>query len=640
MSARLQQQEVPSITQGKFAEAVRRYQAGQLKEAESLYRQILTVDPDHANTLHLLGVVAFELGRPGEAAALMGRALTLAPSDAPYRAEVHNNLGVALQAVGRLEEALAVHQRALELVPGYASGHLNYGNVLMKLGRFEEALCAYRTAIALRSDHAAAHFAHGNALLQLQRFVEAHDAYRDALKLNPESAEAHNNLGIALSKLRRSHEAVTAYRRALELKSDYAEARYNLGGALSDLGLSEDALAAYEAAAGLRKHRFAEPLANKALLLIEAGQLDQSRESIDQALAVNPDSALVWQLRSQTKFFAPGDPDIETLEALNASAETRRISLEDRIRLEFALGKVWMDVGDAERAFKHLDRANRLKRSTFDYDAAATDRWLALIAECFTFPLMQGSGGQGHPSEMPVFIVGMPRSGTTLVEQILASHPEIHGAGELEALPELVHSLPTGYPQVISELPPGELARLGREYERRVCALGPVRRRVVDKMPSNFCHAGLIHLILPQARIIHCHRNAADTCLSCYTKEFRGDIRFAYDQRELGLFYRGYESLMAHWRKLLPPECLIEVEYEDVVSDLEVQARRLVAFCGLDWSEACLNFQDTPRQVKTLSAAQVREPIYRSSVGRWRPFAPHMGPLLATLGFDSCAPLA
>jgi hypothetical protein len=231
----------------------------------------------------------------------------------------------------------------------------------------------------------------------------------------------------------------------------------------------------------------------------------------------------------------------------------------------------------------------------------------------------------------------MPRSGTTLTEQILASHPKVHGAGELTALQRMLNSVAgpdrklLGYPQMMSALLPQDLATLGRAYVERLAALAQGKPRVVDKMPANFQFAGLVHLMLPNARIIHCRRDPIDVCLSCYSKNFSERKDFAYDLRELGLYYRAYEALMAHWRGLLPPERFIEVDYEAVVDDLEGQARRLVAFCGLDWDEACLDFHQTSRQVRTASVNQVRRPIYRSSLARWKPYEHHLAPLIEAL---------
>jgi hypothetical protein len=246
--------------------------------------------------------------------------------------------------------------------------------------------------------------------------------------------------------------------------------------------------------------------------------------------------------------------------------------------------------------------------------------------------------GIGAVSDLPVFIVGMPRSGTTLIEQIVASHPDVTGAGELSALRHVVdaHGM---FPEWLAALSdgPGEAAarvleQLGRDYLARTVPLARGGARLVDKMPGNFALAGLIALMLPGARIIHTRRDAVDTCLSCYTKLFGGDQPFTYDQAELGRFYRAYERLMAHWRALLPPERFIEVDYEAVVDNVEYEARRLIEFLGLPWSDACLNFHQDRRVVRTASANQVRRPIYGTSRGRWRAYAAYLGPLLGALG--------
>jgi hypothetical protein len=235
---------------------------------------------------------------------------------------------------------------------------------------------------------------------------------------------------------------------------------------------------------------------------------------------------------------------------------------------------------------------------------------------------------------MPIFVLGMPRSGTTLIEQILASHPEIQGAGELRVLQRISDSL-GNYPDAVTRLTQPELARLGVAYLAQIRPFAAGRAHVVDKMPANFLLVGLIHLILPNARIIHCRRNAVDTCLSCYTKLFGGEQTFAYDLRELGLFNRAYQKLMNHWGGLLPPDRFFEVDYEAVIENLEGEARRLTAFLGLPWDEACLTFYEAKRPVRTASVNQVRQPIYRSSVGRWKSYAAQLRPLLEALGIDA-----
>ncbi|HEX4095708.1 MAG TPA: sulfotransferase, partial [Caulobacteraceae bacterium] len=288
--------------------------------------------------------------------------------------------------------------------------------------------------------------------------------------------------------------------------------------------------------------------------------------------------------------------------------------------------------GDPGRAFAHLDQGNRLQRSRLDFDL---DEHLAAplaMARAFDADTIQRLAGAGDPTERPVFIIGMPRSGTTLVEQILASHPRVHGAGELPLMGQLAVRLPRAGDGLIEALSPGELARLGGEHAARLEALAPEAARITDKLPGNFLFAGLIHLMLPNARIIHCVRDPLDTCFSCYETRFAEGNAFAYDQRELGLHYRAYAQLMEHWRTVLPPDRFTEVRYENVVADLETQARRLLTFCGLDWDESCLDFHQTRRNIWTASAAQVRRPLYGSSVGRARAYEAWLGPLIEALG--------
>jgi len=594
-------QEAPTPVVERCAEALRHHRAGRCEEAERIYREILSVAPGHADSLQLLGALANDAGRYDEAIELIGRAL----KHVPAHAVAHHNLGVALFGLGRTEEAIAAYQGALQLQPGRAATHYTLANAWLRSGRAEEAVGAYHRALALQPDY----------------------------------PRAWNNLGNALSRLGRWEEAVDAYRKALELEPGKVDTANNLANALRESGRPEQALVFYDRAASLREPGVGCPLANKALLLMEMGDTGGARAAVAQALAINPHSVPAWHIHGLLKKFTRADADLAVLETLLAAADERRLSIDDRILLQFTLGKAWLEAGDAERAFAHLDSGNRLKRSTIDYDDALACERIAAIVDSFTPQLLQKLSGVGHPSEAPVFVLGMPRSGTTLVEQILASHPEVHGAGELRVLRQLVpgvassegYPYPPLYPPLLAQLSPAELIRLGREYESRAWAPNPGKRRVIDKMPANFLYAGFIHAILPNARIIHCRRDAMDTCLSCYIRAFGGDIAFAYDLRELGLYYRHYEVIMAHWRAILPSERYIEVRYEDVVADLEREARRLVAFCGLQWNDGCLAFHQTHRVVRTASAYEVRRPIYRSSVGRWRPYARHLGPLFDAL---------
>jgi hypothetical protein len=288
-----------------------------------------------------------------------------------------------------------------------------------------------------------------------------------------------------------------------------------------------------------------------------------------------------------------------------------------------------------------MRKGNELKRRRIDYDEVRALGVLDRVRSVFDRRLLAARQGGGYPSSLPVFVVGMPRSGTTLVEQILASHPEVHGAGELPDLNRLVERLRNAagaaflYPEDAPALAAERLREFGETYVEGLRGRAPGATRVTDKMPGNFLLLGLIHLALPGASIIHVTRDPRDTCLSCYSKLFTAEQNFAYDLGELGRYYSKYSQLMAHWQDVLPEGRILSIRYEDVIADLEGEARRIISHCGLAWDERCLAFHKTERPVKTASATQVRRPIYRSAVGRWQLYEEHLGPLLAALGVSA-----
>lgn len=528
---------------------------------------------------------------------------------------------------GELGPAEALYREVLARDPKNFDSLRLLGLIAAQTGRNEEAADLIGRAVAINAGVAETHNHLGVVLQRLGRLEDAAGAYERATALNPRLAEAHNNLGAARRKLGQLDAAVEAYGRAIALKPDYAEAHNNLGVALRELGRSEDAARALEAAVAHRPG-YAKALINLGVALQELGRKDEALDALDKALALDPSSATAWHARSDLKRFTAGDPDLSSMEALLADSSED----DQRIPLAFALGKAWLDAGEIDRAFDRFDAGNAAKRASFAYDVQADADLFERIAAAFSAHAVSATGG--YASKLPVFVVGLPRSGTTLVEQILASHPQVRGAGELGALEGVVQDAlgEGGFPERAATLSQTEAEALGRAYVAQIELLAQGRLRVVDKMPSNFRYAGLIHRILPQARIIHCRRDPVDTGLSCYTKLFTGRQPFAYDLGEFARYYGAYDQLMAHWRAVLPPDCFIEAPYEDVVADLETEARRLVAFCGLDWDRTCLDFHATPRSVRTASAAQVRRPIYASSVGRWKPYTHRLAPLIDALG--------
>ncbi len=310
--------------------------------------------------------------------------------------------------------------------------------------------------------------------------------------------------------------------------------------------------------------------------------------------------------------------------------------------LHFALGKCYDDSGDYDKAFPHFMAGCKMKRAKLTYDPANAERQFAGLMEIFdqaAIDRLRGSGDPpGDPSGVPVFVLGMPRSGTTLTEQIIASHPDVYGAGELHDLLRIAErniggaTTPVSFPDNLRALDRQTLTAWGAEYVAGLKQRAPDAKRITDKMPANFFAVGLIHLMLPNAKIIHVNRNPVDTCLSCFTRLFNRKQEHTYDLAELGQYYVHYARLMDHWRKVLPAGAFLDVQYEDIVADQEAQARRLIAYCGLEWNDACLDFHNTKRSIRTASVTQVRQPIYTSSVERWRHYEKFLGPLLDALG--------
>jgi len=601
--------------QEQFAVAVGLHRAGRLAEAEKAYRLILRRDPDHADSLHLLGVLALQAGYFDDARQWIGAALARNGGSADY----HDSLGDISRLQGRMAEAAGSFLRAMLLRPEAAEGWNRLGLALHAAGRQGEAAAVLRRGVALAPDSAPAHNNLGLILGD-----GGAESFRRALLCAPGLAEAHVNLGLLQAGQGRRAAALVPLRRALALRPQAAESWYALGN-LDETG-AEDRLAACRATL-VCDPGYGRALNLAGLTLVERGDLAGAIRCYRRALACGPDPAIYANLADVIRF-APGDEDLAAMERLADPAVP--LTAEGRIALHFALGKAYGDCGDGGKAFGHYQEANRRKRSLLAYDESAELTMMDRVRRAFHGDLFAGLAGRGDPSAAPVFILGMPRSGSTLIEQILASHPKVKGGGERPDFPELLGQI--GYPEPVAALPADGYRALGAAYVERVRGAAPDAVRITDKLPGNFLHAGAIHLALPNARIIHSRRDPADTCISCFTTLFRGEhLPHTYDLAELGRYYRAYARLMEHWRAVLPQAVFLEVDYERMIEDPEGQTRRILAHCGLDWDPACLSFHQTRREVRTASAAQVRRPIYAGSVGRWRLYGDLLAPLLTEL---------
>lgn len=571
------------------------FDAGRHAELEIQARSLLERHPHSGIVWKLFGSALHAQGK--DCLPALRKATELLPDDAL----AHYNLGNILGERGFLAEAEASYRRALRIRPDFAEAHSNLGMTLHELGRLSEAEASYRRALQIRTDLPETSCNLGNTLRELERFSDAEFCYRWALRHRPDFAEAHCNLGNALRDQGRPTEAETCYRRALQIKPDYAEAHCNLGN-----------------------------------ILLETGSMDEAESSIRRALEIRPDSV---EARASLVFAGkvkPGDENLAALIKLDAAAQngTKPLSGKDAVFLHFALGKGHDDCKEYERAFPHFLEGCRLKRATLDYDPDSTARYFSSIMSNHDAATIKRLRGGGDPSRLPIFVLGMPRSGTTLTEQIISSHPEVYGAGELPDLLSIAQKKidSTTFPDNLRLFDQELLASRGAEYAASLQRHAPDARRITDKMPANFQAVGLIHLMLPNAKIIHVNRNPVDTCLSCFTTLFRSGQAYTYDLTELGRYYVGYARLMEHWRKVLPHGAFLDVRYEDIVADQETQSRRLIEYCGLEWNDACLDFHRSRRAVRTASVAQVRQPLYKSSLERWRNYEKFLGSLLDALG--------
>lgn len=504
----------------------------------------------------------------------------------------------------------------------------------------ERALALCRRALALDPDDAG--LLHLAGELELER-GNAETAYRlleAAAAGDSGSTRILETLGTAAVAAERLEEAAAAFNRVLEAEPGNFAVRANLGGVLLMLERRDEAAAAFEQALAAEP-RSVPVLSNLALLKGQSGEREAASELFRRIFEIAPDDTEAWHDYSLIKTFRPGDPDLGAMERLRAAPH---LPAGKALFLDFALAKAYDELGEHDRAFVHMAAGNRAKRASLSYDVADDEKLVERIVSVFDEGFFESRAGSGLDDGRPVFILGMPRSGTSLVEQILASHSRVHGAGELTHLRDAILGRAgagpgvgalggkgRGFPEGAADLGPGDFRALGEAYVARLERGAPAAARITDKMPRNVFFLGLIHLALPAARIIHCVRDPVDTCLSCYQIHFADGQEFAYDLQDLGRYYRLYRRLMDHWRAVLPGRFL-DLRYEDLVAEPEPRMRELLAFCGLEWEDACLAFHETGRPVRTASAQQVRRPIYRTAVKRWKRYERHLEPLLEALG--------
>ncbi len=704
-----------------FNNAVQLHRQGNLDQAELIYRQILDEIPTHADSLHLLGVVAHQRGQFKRAAQLMQRAVALAPDAGayycnlaeslrmageisaavataqkatalmPHNPDGHNHLGLALQMQGRFEESAAAFREAIELRSDFALAHNNLGGVLRDLGQNDEALAAYREAVRLaptlslalsnlgqsllekgEKDAAEKYCKEavalapgfpeglsnlGNALRAKDNLTEAKECYRKALQLRPGVAMVHGNLGQALQQEGNLDEAIACYkqaaaldpksprfesylasalsekedyagavehyRMALALKSDFPEALNGLGAVLHEQGDFKQAIACFEDVLR-QKPDFADAHANLAGAHSELGDMEKANHHYREALRYDPDytgalSVLATHLRDKMP-----DEDIEKMKAFVAR---EHLSDWKRSALHHGLAHYFDAKKEYPLAAEHAAKGNFHRKEVWARQGKTYSRddhtgFVSYLIKQFQPAFFERVRGWGLDTEVPVFVFGMPRSGTTLIEQILGSHPRVYGAGELSIAKEMFDRVPlwmnvkAAPAACIPQMPMEVAHQAGKEHLSLLRALNATSPRIVDKMPDNYLWLGFLATIFPKAKFIYSKRDVHDIAVSCWITNFK-QIRWACDQEDIASRIKNHLRIMDHWKKVLPVP-ILEVEYEQTVEDLEGVARKMIEFCGLEWDPACLVFHESKRTVRTASLSQVRQPVYKKSVQRWK----------------------
>lgn len=578
-----------------MGQAIEHQQKGDYAAAENIFSQILSETPEQPDVLHYWGLLKHQTGKSSEAVKLMKKSLEIGLPNSGY----FYNLGGVLQQSGQLLEALEYLQQATDLTPTHAGAWNRMGEINEDLDMSFKAETCYRNAYL--QEPQVRQYATNliRVLRQNGNFEEAISVCDTCLQAHPEDIELLLFQTRCLSETGQSAQAEEKLRSALRNEPLSAQLQHAMG-----------------------------------LLMSENGDFEAARKYLQQAIAINPQYYAAYFTLSMIQDFSDETELVKGLES-----RVQQISPKDpvtRASAEFALGKMLDDQRQYDRAFTHFDLANKTARKFLRYSTAAQKIYMDGMIEHINRDFLTGHPKAGLDTEVPVFILGMMRSGTSLVEQILASHPQVAGGGELMYMPLSLRKY-TESPTILSgdriaSLSDEDLRSIGSEYLSRINASFPGARRVTDKLPGNFIMTGLIRVLFPNARIIHCVRDPLDTCLSCYFTHFDAGHSYAYDLTEIGEYYRMYHRLMAHYEGLIGKDDILTIKYEDLLDDVEGNVRNMLDFCGLDWDPVCLDFHAASRSVKTSSLYQVRQTPYTRSMGRWKHYSSHVEPLRLALG--------
>lgn len=671
------------------------FTTGQLDRADNLLKQVTTAAPKHPAAWHLWGVVTHQLGNTPQAIKYIEKAIKLDGSVSefhrnlaellriekkihravahatkavkldPENAKAHAQLGACLFSARKLKHAEKHFEKALTITPDLLQAINGLGgtlkdqhkplqaiphfrrslqinpkdkNTLNNLGSIlaanedtrEEGLTYLHRAIAIDPDFFEGYYNLGVTYEEMSDFNRAKEAFNEALKIEAKNVNALLKLAEVYRTTEELDKSEQTILHAIEIEPKRPQLHIDLARIYAQMNYREAAKAALRKAFAVQPKKTADMLIAKGNILLELGEMEPSKKSFLEALSISPGNISAMHQLAYAAKVKPDDENFLALKKLYEKKETLPFGM--LININFALGKCYEDIKEYRTSFIHFMEGCKLKRQTFKYDPNSHSKYVDHLIHTFNKTYIKKWSGFGNPSDVPIFVVGMPRSGTTLTEQIIASHPKVYGAGELRDLMSLISSTGKGsksdvYTQSWVHPTKQMFTTFGYIYLEQVKLRAPKSPHITDKMPANFLGVGLIHLALPNAKIIHIKRNPLDTCISGFSKLFGNGQYHSYDLAESGQYYYDYARLMDHWKKVLPEGAFLEVQYEELIADTEGQAKRIIDYCGLEWNDACLNFHQNKRSVRTASITQVRQPIYKSSLARWKHYEEFLWPL-------------
>lgn len=606
--------------------------AGKLGQSEQAFQQALAMHPECHEAYFGLGLAYFAAQQSDRAAAHVAKAISLAPTNPGY----YNQLGNIAVALKNFDLAAESFLKALTLAPGFAEAHHSYGIILFKQGKYNEALSYFEKAVEINPNLVPARVTLGRYYVGKGRWAEACAQFDAAIALKPGDVKMLSTIGNACQTASAIDAAVKYFEMTLAVDDTLWKVHNNIGCALEAKGEAKQAIKHYRRALTLSPNN---PVLhnNYGNALAKSGEIEKAIRQYQKASALDPQFAASFaNVTRFKKFTAEDSAEINRLEEL---LFTPGLSRDHIANLHFALGKVYDDTKDFEKAFAHYRKGNDLVDATQPPDTGEFERIYAASRDIFTKAFFAERAALGHPSDRPIFVVGMPRSGSTLVEQIISSHPDVVGGDEIGHMQHLrsvisqVIKSSKPYPQCMTDITQDNVMALAKSYLDKLDEIDSFAPHVIDKMLYNFLNIGMIQLIFPNAKIVHCSRHPLDSCLSSYFQKFAGGNTYTYNLETLGRYYRCYLDFMRLWNEVLPGK-IHEVYYADMVDDQEGESRKLLEYLGLPWDERCLQFHKNSRTVLTASLWQVRQPMYKTSKARWEKYDAYIGALKAAMHWD------